>query len=139
MILKVANPISLLLGTVLSTQARSQYHKMRRGTSSLILLLLSLLAFHVSLSNEKEDSTAPMVRAEQEALYLLIQDLVGKWWNGSELYPDPCGWNQIQVLSIQISISTPSSPLLKHLRTVFTPKYREFRAIWSTKIGTSRD
>ncbi|KAG6471832.1 piriformospora indica-insensitive protein 2-like [Zingiber officinale] len=75
---------------------------MRRGSSNWVLLLLSFLVFHVSLSNEQEDSTAPMLRAEQEALYLLIQDLVGKWWNGSELYPDPCGWTQIQGVSCDV-------------------------------------
>ncbi|XP_024030777.1 piriformospora indica-insensitive protein 2-like [Morus notabilis] len=41
-------------------------------------------------------SIAPMERKEQEALYYSIQGFVGKWWNGSDLYPDPCGWTPIQ-------------------------------------------
>ncbi|KAJ9563705.1 hypothetical protein OSB04_008865 [Centaurea solstitialis] len=39
---------------------------------------------------------APMVEAEKESLYYAIQGFVGKWWNGSDLYPDPCGWTPIQ-------------------------------------------
>ena len=48
---------------------------------------------------EYEDAgvEAPMVKTEQEALYSAIQGFVGKWWNGSDLYPDPCGWTPIQV------------------------------------------
>lgn len=40
---------------------------------------------------------APMEKKEKEALYSAIQGFVGKWWNGSDLYPDPCGWTPIQV------------------------------------------
>lgn len=40
---------------------------------------------------------APMAIKEQEALYSAIQGFVGSWWNGSNLYPDPCGWTPIQV------------------------------------------
>lgn len=39
-----------------------------------------------------------MEKREQEALYFAIQGFVGKWWNGSEIYPDPCGWTPIQVI-----------------------------------------
>lgn len=42
-------------------------------------------------------SIAPMQKQEQEALYSAIQGFVGKMWNGSDLYPDPCGWTPIQV------------------------------------------
>lgn len=38
-----------------------------------------------------------MEKREQEALYSAIQGFVGEWWNGSDLYPDPCGWTPIQV------------------------------------------
>ncbi|OMO51971.1 hypothetical protein CCACVL1_29468 [Corchorus capsularis] len=37
-----------------------------------------------------------MEKKEQEALYSAIQGFVGNWWNGSDLYPDPCGWTPIQ-------------------------------------------
>lgn len=36
--------------------------------------------------------------SEREALYSTIQGFVGDSWNGSDLYPDPCGWTPIQVL-----------------------------------------
>lgn len=42
---------------------------------------------------------APMEKNEQLALYSTVQDFVGKDWNGSELYPDPCGWTPIQGVS----------------------------------------
>jgi hypothetical protein len=42
-------------------------------------------------------SIAPMKKQEQEALYSAIQGFVGNSWNGSDLYPDPCGWTPIQV------------------------------------------
>ena len=57
---------------------------------------------------------APMEKTEKEALYSAVQGFVGNWWNGSGLYPDPCGWTPIQVLfyffeepqvSIDLSIS----------------------------------
>ncbi|PQP93260.1 piriformospora indica-insensitive protein 2-like [Prunus yedoensis var. nudiflora] len=37
-----------------------------------------------------------MHKAEQQALYSAVQAFVGSWWNGSDLYPDPCGWTPIQ-------------------------------------------
>ena len=42
-------------------------------------------------------NVAPMEKTEQKALYSAIQGFVGNWWNGSDLYPDPCGWTPIQV------------------------------------------
>ncbi|KAM6548193.1 hypothetical protein CsatB_019869 [Cannabis sativa] len=45
---------------------------------------------------------APMEKTEQEALYSVIQGFVGNWWNGSDLYPDPCGWTPIQGVSCDI-------------------------------------
>ncbi|KAF3437309.1 hypothetical protein FNV43_RR20062 [Rhamnella rubrinervis] len=41
-------------------------------------------------------SGAPMEIKEREALYSAIRGFVGKWWNGSDLYPDPCGWTPMQ-------------------------------------------
>jgi len=38
-----------------------------------------------------------MKKKEKEVIYSVIQGFVGKWWNGSYLYPDPCGWTPIQV------------------------------------------
>ncbi|GMI99954.1 hypothetical protein like AT1G68780 [Hibiscus trionum] len=47
-------------------------------------------------------AAAPMEKAEQAALYSAIQGFVGNWWNGSDLYPDPCGWTPIQGVSCDI-------------------------------------
>lgn len=49
---------------------------------------------------DMSSSIAPMKKQEQEALYSAIQGFVGDSWNGSDLYPDPCGWTPIQVLII---------------------------------------
>ncbi|XP_065018107.1 piriformospora indica-insensitive protein 2-like isoform X1 [Musa acuminata AAA Group] len=73
---------------------------MREITSAWAFLLLPLLIFHAS--SEPESSTARMEKAEQQALYLVIQDLVGNWWNGTALYPDPCGWTPIQGVSCDL-------------------------------------
>ncbi|GFZ16163.1 RNI-like superfamily protein [Actinidia rufa] len=43
-----------------------------------------------------------MVRTERGALYSTIQGFVGNWWNGSDLYPDPCGWTPIQGVSCDL-------------------------------------
>ncbi|KAG2664441.1 hypothetical protein I3843_16G079000 [Carya illinoinensis] len=47
-------------------------------------------------------SIAPMQKQEKEALYSAIQGFVGKMWNGSDLYPDPCGWTPIQGVSCDL-------------------------------------
>ncbi|XP_071716703.1 piriformospora indica-insensitive protein 2-like [Rutidosis leptorrhynchoides] len=51
---------------------------------------------------EGVEGIAPMVKTEQDALYSAIQGFVGTWWNGSDLYPDPCGWTPIQGVSCDI-------------------------------------
>ncbi|MQM01606.1 hypothetical protein Taro_034362 [Colocasia esculenta] len=55
-----------------------------------------------SVAVKAQDPTAPMEKKEQEALYFAIQGFVGKSWNGSELYPDPCGWTPIQGVSCDL-------------------------------------
>ena len=72
----------------------------RRVTKSLLLILSFMFFFHVPC--ESDVQVAPMEKTEQEALYLMIQGFVGQWWNGSGLYPDPCGWTPIQVLAHNI-------------------------------------
>lgn len=47
----------------------------------------------------ESDTVGPMEENELKTLYSAIQDFVGKEWNGSELYPDPCGWTPIQGVS----------------------------------------
>lgn len=70
-------------------------------TSSVVCTVLLLLCIlHLSIVCNGDDDTtlgAPMEKSEQLALYSAIQGFVGKWWNGSDLYPDPCGWTPIQV------------------------------------------
>ncbi|CAN4100344.1 unnamed protein product [Withania somnifera] len=48
-------------------------------------------------------SIAPMEKYEKEALYSAIQGFVGNEWNGSFLYPDPCGWTTIEGVSCDFS------------------------------------
>ncbi|CAH8361011.1 unnamed protein product [Eruca vesicaria subsp. sativa] len=55
-----------------------------------------------SSSPEVTDDGAPMEKSEREALYSAIQGFVGDSWNGSDLYPDPCGWTPIQGVSCDI-------------------------------------
>ena len=61
-----------------------------------------VLFFDAWCYGQAEIDVAPMEKAEQEALYSAIQGFVGNWWNGSDLYPDPCGWTPIQVLLLHI-------------------------------------
>ncbi|PSR96568.1 Piriformospora indica-insensitive protein [Actinidia chinensis var. chinensis] len=56
----------------------------------------------VGTGQEGDYSIAPMERREREGLYYAIQGFVGKWWNGSDLYPDPCGWTPIQGVSCDL-------------------------------------
>ncbi|MQM11307.1 hypothetical protein Taro_044215 [Colocasia esculenta] len=67
---------------------------------ALLVLLLPLLLFNAA--SKADEMTAPMEKTEQEALYSAIQGFVGKAWNGSELYPDPCGWAPIQGVSCDL-------------------------------------
>lgn len=74
-----------------------------RGFKNLSLFvfgLLLLLYFGVWCNGDSENMAAPMEKNEINALYSAIQGFVGKWWNGSDLYPDPCGWTPIQVYLI---------------------------------------
>ncbi|CAD6239292.1 unnamed protein product [Miscanthus lutarioriparius] len=47
-------------------------------------------------------ATAPMEEKERRALYAAIESFVGMGWNGSRLYPDPCGWSPIQGVSCDL-------------------------------------
>lgn len=40
--------------------------------------------------------------SDREALYSTIQGFVGDSWNGSDLYPEPCGWTPIQGVSCDL-------------------------------------
>ncbi|KAL2234950.1 UNVERIFIED_CONTAM: Piriformospora indica-insensitive protein 2 [Sesamum indicum] len=69
---------------------------------SFSILVLCIFYLSAPCNGEDESLGAPMKRTEQEALYSAIQGFVGKWWNGSDLYPDPCGWTPIQGVSCDL-------------------------------------
>ncbi|XP_057765674.1 piriformospora indica-insensitive protein 2-like [Salvia miltiorrhiza] len=69
---------------------------------SFPIVIVWLLHSTVPCIGQDESLGSPMKRAEQEALYNTLQDFVGKWWNGSDLYPDPCGWTPIQGVSCDL-------------------------------------
>ncbi|GAB2220649.1 hypothetical protein Droror1_Dr00008312 [Drosera rotundifolia] len=67
------------------------------GMACSVILVVLVLHFDGYCNGQGQgDGRAPMIRAEQEALYSAIQGFVGNSWNGSDLYPDPCGWTPIQ-------------------------------------------
>ncbi|KAI7726287.1 hypothetical protein M8C21_014343, partial [Ambrosia artemisiifolia] len=68
----------------------------------VMLMMFALIGMCVNGENNGDSVGAPMVKTEQEALYSAIQGFVGKWWNGSDLYPDPCGWTPIQGVSCDV-------------------------------------
>ncbi|WCJ35696.1 Leucine-rich repeat (LRR) family protein [Euphorbia peplus] len=73
----------------------------RVSWNHLSLVVLCVLCLVVWGSGEADIITdgASMEEGEQAALYSAIQGFVGTWWNGSDLYPDPCGWTPIQGVS----------------------------------------
>lgn len=88
---------------------------------------LFIVMFFVCLgswrSYAQDSGEAPMEKTEMDSLFSAIQGFVGNWWNGSDLYPDPCGWTPIQVtLSFKLLYSFSFyycfeiSQLRKHLR-----------------------
>ncbi|MCL7034373.1 hypothetical protein MKW94_002917 [Papaver nudicaule] len=70
-------------------------HSMKK-LSFFIVFLLVLLVLNVSCLAQTESTAAPMEKTEKEALYSTMQGFVGNSWNGSDLYPDPCGYTPIQ-------------------------------------------
>lgn len=66
--------------------------------TNFLAFVIFILCLEAWRYGEADIDMAPMEKAEKEALYSVIQGFVGSWWNGSDLYPDPCGWTPIQVL-----------------------------------------
>ncbi|CAO2830062.1 unnamed protein product [Amaranthus hypochondriacus] len=67
-----------------------------------VIFCLIIILLNVCLckgETEEVSDEAVMEKKEKEALYSAIQGFVGSWWNGSNLYPDPCGWTPIQGVS----------------------------------------
>ncbi|KAF5727775.1 piriformospora indica-insensitive protein 2-like [Tripterygium wilfordii] len=75
-----------------------------RRSRSHVILVLCMLSLSGLCTGEADsgDDGAPMDKTEQAALYSAIQGFVGNLWNGSDLYPDPCGWTPIQGVSCDI-------------------------------------
>lgn len=69
-----------------------------------VLVTIFILHFGVWCNGDTENMSAQMEKNEINSLYSTIQGFVGKWWNGSDLYPDPCGWTPIQVTQFLIFI-----------------------------------
>ncbi|WMV35275.1 hypothetical protein MTR67_028660 [Solanum verrucosum] len=69
-----------------------------------MLLQLVLVGVYIVMYRGVADaSISPMEKHEKEALYSAIQGFVGNEWNGSFLYPDPCGWTSIEGVSCDFS------------------------------------
>ncbi|KAI7725596.1 hypothetical protein M8C21_033258 [Ambrosia artemisiifolia] len=68
----------------------------------VVMIVVGLIGTCVNGDNDGDSVGAPMVKTEQEALYSAIQGFVGNWWNGSDLFPDPCGWTPIQGVSCDL-------------------------------------
>ncbi|KAK1416173.1 hypothetical protein QVD17_31961 [Tagetes erecta] len=71
----------------------------------VMIVMVSLIGMCINGEDgefEGVEGEGPMVKTEQEALYSAIQGFVGEGWNGSDLYPDPCGWTPIQGVSCDI-------------------------------------
>ncbi|CAN1314367.1 Piriformospora indica-insensitive protein 2 [Linum perenne] len=74
------------------------------------ILVICILLYLTTWCNTQEASDssstsndgAPMESGEKAALFAVVQGFVGNWWNGSDLYPDPCGWTPIQGVSCDI-------------------------------------
>ncbi|KAH9625073.1 hypothetical protein KSS87_010563 [Heliosperma pusillum] len=71
-----------------------------KSRCSIFLVLLLLL--QGLWCNGETDNVAEMEKTEKEGLYNAIQGFVGNSWNGSYLYPDPCGWTPIQGVSCDL-------------------------------------
>ncbi|XP_058741402.1 piriformospora indica-insensitive protein 2-like [Vicia villosa] len=70
----------------------------------IIFTMFIILSMNEASYAQEEPSSdvTPMEKQELEALYSTIQGFVGDSWNGSSLYPDPCGWSPIQGVSCDI-------------------------------------
>lgn len=73
-----------------------------KNSTFCVLVIFFLLHFGVWCNGDTESMAAPMDKNEINSLYSAIQGFVGKWWNGSDLYPDPCGWTPIQGVSCDL-------------------------------------
>ncbi|KAK7391426.1 hypothetical protein VNO78_19842 [Psophocarpus tetragonolobus] len=66
------------------------------------IVAMFILSQSARCRGQEDFDISPMQKAEKEALYSTIQGFVGDSWNGSDLYPDPCGWTPIQGISCDL-------------------------------------
>ncbi|KAL9225793.1 hypothetical protein vseg_001678 [Gypsophila vaccaria] len=78
---------------------KSTLIKKVRSIIILVVFIVFLQGWWCSGQIINNEDVAQMETSEKEALYNSIQGFVGHWWNGSDLYPDPCGWTPIQGVS----------------------------------------
>ncbi|KAK9750523.1 hypothetical protein RND81_02G202900 [Saponaria officinalis] len=76
--------------------------KMRKISCAIIFLSFIIILEGLFCNGETEENIAKMEKTEKYNLYYGIQGFVGDWWNGSDLYPDPCGWTPIQGVSCDL-------------------------------------
>ncbi|KAK4790680.1 hypothetical protein SAY86_017984 [Trapa natans] len=73
---------------------------------AFLTVMVLCMSLHGSTADESysggDSDEAPMDKSEKVALYSAIRGFVGDWWNGSDLYPDPCGWTPIQGVSCDL-------------------------------------
>ncbi|BAT98894.1 Piriformospora indica-insensitive protein [Vigna angularis] len=67
-----------------------------------VIIALFIISLSAWCHGQVELDKAPMEKAEKDALFSTIQGFVGNWWNGSDLYPDPCGWTPIEGVSCDL-------------------------------------
>ncbi|KAJ0048406.1 hypothetical protein Pint_16389 [Pistacia integerrima] len=75
---------------------------MKNSFLAIFLVFLFVGWFVILCGGQEDQDVAPMETKEKERLYLAIQGFIGKQWNGSDLYPDPCGWTPIQGVSCDL-------------------------------------
>ncbi|KAJ0241359.1 Uncharacterized protein HA466_0217710 [Hirschfeldia incana] len=70
--------------------------RFRKKQQLYFLLCVWCLLVDWSGAETEESEGGPMEKTEKAALYFTVQGFVGDSWNGSYLFPDPCGWTPIQ-------------------------------------------
>lgn len=92
----------ILLFLYLLTIASVKMLRFTKKQQLYFLLCVWCLVVNWSSAETEESEGGPMGETEKAALYSTVQGFVGDSWNGSYLFPDPCGWTPIQVLSLII-------------------------------------
>ncbi|KAF3782967.1 Piriformospora indica-insensitive protein 2 [Nymphaea thermarum] len=84
------------------SMSRPKPCKISQPLSFFIFMCCLFLFLVIPSALSQADISAPMETGERDSLYSVIQSLVGKSWNGSDLFPDPCGWTPIEGISCDL-------------------------------------